>query len=78
MCRINPRELFKIIFSCLIDEKEDLKLDLTTMDVLSLQKHIIKSKKRSIDFLKKSGIPNQIVYSLPLYFLISSNPKKDF
>jgi hypothetical protein len=66
----------KLSLSGLIDEKEDLKPDLTNRDFLSLQKHIIKSKNKSIDFLKKSGIPHQIVYSLPLYFLIAPNPKK--
>jgi hypothetical protein len=66
----------KLLLIGLITDQENQIPDLTKKDLLSSRKYIKKTRDKSIEFLKNSGIPHKIVDSLPLYFLVIPISKK--
>ncbi|CAM8656518.1 hypothetical protein MCEMSE6_02690 [Oxalobacteraceae bacterium] len=66
----------KLLLIGLITDQENKIPDLTKKDLLSSRKYIKKTRDKSIEFLKNSGIPHKIVDSLPLYFLVVPISKK--
>lgn len=66
----------KLLLMGLITNQENQIPDFTKKDLLSSQKYIKKTRDKSIEFLKNSGIPHKIVDCLPLYFLVIPISKK--